>query len=274
MPPIHSVNDAHDPRLSDYRAVSRPSLAAERGLYVAEGRLVVERVIAAQPTAVRSLLLNPAAFAALETATSSLPEATPVYVGPPSLFEALTGVDIHRGCLAIVERPREPAIEELIASSHLMVGLEDCGNADNMGAVFRNAAAFGVDALVLSPGCCDPLYRKSVRTSMAAVSTMSWARASNWLATLDGFRTAGIVLIALTPRSPALTLDEFADMPRPDRLALLVGSEGDGLSDAALARADHRVRIPMTRSVDSLNLAVSTGIVLSRLSGPSISGTR
>lgn len=274
LSPIHAVSNADDQRLSDYRAVSRPSLAVERGIYVAEGRFVVERAIATQPTAVRSLLLNPAARVALEPSLSRLPVTTPVYVADAGLFEALTGFDMHRGCLAIVDRPPDLTVSEISASARLLVGLERCGNTDNMGGVFRNAAAFGVDGIVLSPGCCDPLYRKAVRTSMGAVMTVPWAQSTDWLDVLDELRDRGVVLVALTPQLSALTLDEFTAMPRGRRLALLVGSEGEGLSVEALARANYRVRIPTTRVVDSLNLAVSTGIALSRLSALSISGTR
>ena len=135
-----------------------------------------------------------------------------------------------------------------------------------MGGVFRNAAAFGADAVLISPGSCDPLYRKTIRTSMAAALSVPFAMAAPWPTALAAVRAAGFHVVALTLRKPSLTLEAFAAMPPPRRLALLIGAEGPGLSETAMACVDSRLRIPMTDAVDSLNLAVATGIVLSRLS--------
>src|SRR5262249_25698345 len=146
--------------------------------------------------------------------------------------------------------------------ANTIVVLEGVANADNVGGVFRNAAAFGADGILLSPTCCDPMYRKAIRTSMGAVLRVPFARAANWPAAIDELRAAGFTMVALTPRGPSVTLDEFRSRPRPDRVALIVGTEGAGLTAAIEAAADCRVRIPTTGEVDSLNLAVAAGIAL------------
>ena len=155
----------------------------------------------------------------------------------------------------------------LISSSvGVVLVLEGVSNADNVGGVFRNAAAFGVRGVLLSPTCCDPLYRKAIRTSMGAVLRVPFARLDDWPAGLTPMRGAGFTIAALTPRAPSETLDAFAARPRPERLALLVGTEGAGLTLAAESAADHRVRIPIDERVDSLNVAVAVGIALYALS--------
>jgi tRNA G18 (ribose-2'-O)-methylase SpoU len=172
---------------------------------------------------------------------------------------------VHRGCLALVERPRPASIDEVLRDARLVVVLEDVANADNVGGVFRNAAAFGVDAVLLSPSCCDPLYRKAIRTSMAATLQVPFARIADWPRGLAALGARGFTTVGLTPRAPAQSLDSFAAASRPARIALLVGNEGAGLSREAEAAAHHLVRVPIRPDVDSLNLVVATGIVLSRL---------
>ena len=153
----------------------------------------------------------------------------------------------------------------LVSPATLVVALDGVGNADNVGGVFRNAAAFGVDAVLLGPTCCDPLYRKAVRTSMAATLRVPFARVDDWSAALALLRAAGFAIVALTPREPSEELAAFAARPRPERLALLVGAEGAGLTRQSEAAADYRVRIAIRADVDSLNLAVAAGIALERL---------
>jgi tRNA G18 (ribose-2'-O)-methylase SpoU len=264
------INEPEDPRLAGYALLGDALALRQRGSFVAEGRFVVERLLLLKKYVIESLLLNEAAYRALEPLLAQAELAAPAYVCPPDFFLQLTGHDFHRGCLALVQRPAESAADDLIPSARVLVILEGVANADNVGAVFRNAAAFGVDAVLLGPGSGDPLYRKAIRTSMAHSLRVPFARLGGpgdaWPGCLSRLAQQGIELLALTPQEPSLGLDEFVDSPeRGPRFALLVGAEGDGLSDGALAQARRRLRIPMQPGVDSLNLAVATGIALQRL---------
>jgi len=265
MAVVH-VDDSADPRLAGYAHVSDAELLRAQRLFVAEGRFVLERVLADPALTVQSLLLSDASHRALQGPLARLPAATPIYVTAVENFLSVTGFNIHRGCLALVERPPVRSADALVQSGRTIVVLEAVTNADNVGSVFRSAAAFEVDAVLLSATCCDPLYRKAVRTSMAATLSVPFARLEHWPGELSLLKANGFTVVALTPRSDSATVDEFSAGSRPRRLALLVGTEGAGLSDAAEAAADHRVRIPISARVDSLNLAVASGIALSRLS--------
>ena len=257
-----------DARVRDYQSVADPELVRRRGLFVAEGRLVVERLIGLGRYAIRSLLLSDAALRALEPALASLPPAVPIFVCEAETFRGITGYDVHRGCLALAERPEEAPADALLRDAKLVVVLDGVTNADNVGGVFRNAAAFGADAVLLDAGSCDPLYRKAIRTSMAATLRVPFARLDgDWPAALADLKTRGFTLVALTPAEPARGLEEFAASRRPGRLALVFGSEGSGVSAASAAAADHRVRIPIHPDVDSLNLAVAAGIALHAVAG-------
>jgi tRNA G18 (ribose-2'-O)-methylase SpoU len=260
--PLIRVNGPADPRLAEYRLLSDADLLRARGLFVAEGRLVVSRLIQDGRSAIRSVLVSEAAGRAMGTTLAALPQHVPIYTcGGPEL-QSITGIDFHRGCLALVQRPAPVAVRELVAGTRSVVILEGVTNPDNIGGVFRNVAAFGADAVVLSPACSDPLYRKAVRTSMSATVRVPFARAETWPDVLDEIARLGLTIAALSPRESAASIDPFELSRRSDRVALLVGSEGDGLSAAAEARADLRVRIPIRPEVDSLNLAVATGIAL------------
>jgi tRNA G18 (ribose-2'-O)-methylase SpoU len=259
---IHSVDD---PRLRDYRGLSDPELLRSRNLFMAEGRLVVTRLLQDRRWTIRSVLLNRAACRQLEPAMKEVETTASILLCAPEHFLAITGHDIHRGCLALVERPRAVALEVALAGARLVIVLEGVSNPDNVGGVFRNAAAFGGDLVVLSPSCCDPLYRKAVRTSMGAALRVPFVQVAEWPEPLMQLRAAGFTLSALTLRQPSEPLSVFAARPRPEKTALLVGAEGSGLTAAAEAAADNRVRIPITASVDSLNLAVATGIALERM---------
>lgn len=268
------IRGLDDPRIADYRDIAEAELVRSRGLFVAEGRIVVRRLIEDRRYTLRSVLVSDAAHAALAGVLERAGGTTPVYVCDTADFLGITGHDIHRGCLALVERPPARTVGGLLSivedrtaagSSATFVVLEGVTNADNVGGVFRNAAAFGVDAVVLSSTCCDPLYRKAIRTSMAATLRVPYARAERWPGDLDQLREHGFSIVALTPREPSITLDELAQGPRPPRIAWLVGTEGEGLTTAAAALADHHVRIPIAANVDSLNLAVAVGISLYRL---------
>lgn len=266
--PLSHIIDLDDPRIADYRHVSDARLIEEKGLFVAEGRLVVERLLAAGRYRVRSMLVKETDYASLVPPAIDSP--FPVYVASSDLMRRLTGFNFHRGCLALAERPAPVAAADVVAGlagDAMVVALEEITNADNVGGVFRNAAAFGVGAVLLSPGGCDPLYRKAIRTSMAATLRLPFARVAPWPDGLSELHAAGLSIVALTPAAGARDLAAFARDPgRPRRLALLVGTEGAGLSAAAEALADARVRIPMAPGVDSLNLATATGIALYSLS--------
>jgi tRNA G18 (ribose-2'-O)-methylase SpoU len=217
---------------------------------------------------VQSLLVNDAAWRALEPACARLAPDVTAFVCETQDFAPLTGYDFHRGCLALVSRPAPIALDALIGSAagvRSFVLLEDVANVDNVGGIFRNAAAFGVDGILLSDGCGDPLYRKAIRTSMAATLRVPFATATSgggWTTALTTLRAHGFQIVALTPREPAVTLDVFARQPRAERIAWLVGAEGPGLTSETDALADVRVRIPISDAVDSLNVAVATGIAL------------
>ena len=262
---IARISGPGDPRIEAYRDVAAPDRLRARGLFVAEGRAVVRRLMDEAPDDVRSLLLSHAALRDLEPALAALGPGVPVYVCDAADFLGITGHDLHRGCLALAARPEPRHVDALLVSARMVIVLEGVTDADNVGGVFRNAAAFGADAVVLSPTCCDPLYRKAIRTSMAATLRVPFARAGEWPGALTRIRALGFTIIALTPRQPSEDLDVFASRPRPERLALLIGTEGAGLTPEAEAAADDRVRVPIRAGVDSLNLAVATGIALYRL---------
>jgi tRNA G18 (ribose-2'-O)-methylase SpoU len=264
---LERLNGPLDPRVAEYRLLAEPELVRSRGLFVAEGRLVVRRVIDDGRYVVRSALVNGAAYESLKPQLDRLAHRASVYLCQPRDFPDITGHQIHRGCLALVERPVERSVESVLDGARRIVVLEGVTNADNVGGVFRNAAAFAADAVLLSPATCDPLYRKAIRTSMAATLRIPFARVDAWPSGLEALRASGFVLAALTPRSPAVDLDTFA-RTAPSKLAVVVGTEGEGLSEAAEAIADVRVRIPIVPDVDSLNLAVAVGIALYRLAQP------
>lgn len=263
-----SIESAGDPRLAAYRDAARPKELAARGVFVAESRLVVERVLADRRYSVESLLLNAAAHRALAQALAE-PDF-PVYLAPASVFKELTGHDFHRGCLGVVRRPPPCSFADIVEGARTLLVLERVANPDNIGAVFRSAAAFGADAILLGPGSGDPLYRKSIRTSMASTLRVPFARFSEsgvpWPEELGRLRERGIELVALTPREPALDLEEYRTRRGERPIALLLGEEGAGLSEPVLQLADCRVRIAIRSEVDSLNLAVAAGIALERLS--------
>ena len=253
-----------DPRLDDYRNVSDGELLRRRQLFVGEGRLVVRRLLSSAH-AVASLLLNESSFASLSAEFGPALDGIPVYVGPTAQLAQIVGFNVHRGCLALAERPAERAADEITRDAMLLLVLENVTDADNVGSAFRNAAAFGVDGVLLS-ACCDPLYRKALRTSVGHVLNVPFARVPDLVAELSSLKSRGCVVLALTPRDDATPLSEFAASPaRRGRIAILVGNERDGLTPGVERLADLRVRIPMHRGVDSLNLSTAIGIALDRL---------
>jgi tRNA G18 (ribose-2'-O)-methylase SpoU len=253
-----------DPRVSGYHAVSDPDLLRRRNQFVAEGRLVVERLVALGGYQIRSLLLSTAACAALQREGAALPDV-PIYVCSTAAFRQLAGLNLHRGCLALVDRPEPRRVGDLMADARLVVALEAVANPDNIGGIFRNAAAFGVDAVLLGPGCADPLYRKAIRTSMAAVLQVPYAVVERWPADLELMRHSQFHIAALTPGTSAQSIDSFVAGRRFSRVVLVFGAEGTGLAAGTLAAADSQVRIPISSRVDSLNVVVACGIALAVL---------
>jgi tRNA G18 (ribose-2'-O)-methylase SpoU len=261
--PVIEVPDAADPRLADYADLTDVALrsAAEpaHGLYMAEGRLVIERALAAGHTP-RSVLAEPRRLPEVTALLGPDHEPhTSVYLAPPQVLRAVTGYRVHRGALAAMHRPAPRTLAEVTAGATRILVLEDLVDHTNVGAAFRCAAALGFDAVVVSPRCADPLYRRSVKVSMGAVLALPWARADAWPAALHELRAAGFAILALTPDPAAAPLHHVAADP-PARLAVLIGTEGDGLTPAARAAADREVTIPMAGGIDSLNAAAATAV--------------
>lgn len=265
--PIVRLDDGGDERLALYRNVPDPELLREHRLFVAEGRLVVRTLLTRSSLRPRSVLVTAAALEGLSDLVA-MHQALPWLVVPQAIMNGIVGFDIHRGCLAIGERPADPPLGALVSdrARGRLVVLEHVTNADNVGGIFRCAAAFGVRAVVLGPRCCDPLYRKAIRTSIGASLVVPFAAAGDWPAAIDGIRSRGYRVAALTPRQDASNLDEVAgELAQEERVAVLAGSEGTGLTGEALAHADVLVRIPIAPAIDSLNVTVAVGIALHRL---------
>lgn len=262
--PVIPVHDPDDQRIAAYRNVPDPDLLIQSGLFVAEGRLVVRRLIDGRGFSVRSVMVNDAALVPLRESLA-MHHDLPVYLVPQAVINNITGFNMHRGCLAIAERPRPREWREVISGARRVIALERIANADNVGSVFRSAAAFGVDAVLLERTCTDPLYRKAIRTSMGAALTIRFAAAEPWPEVLRELAGDGWVVVAMTPSPTALALRPLALAIADRPIVLVVGNEGDGLSDAALDACTHRARIPMTSRVDSLNVATAAAIALYEL---------
>jgi len=259
---ILRIDDAQDPRLEAYRAVRERDLAGRDGLFVAEGRVVLEKAVAAMPDAIASVLVAEHRLASLADVLAGLPAGTPVYSAGQAAMDEVVGFPIHRGILAVGRRPARDAADLIAAlpAEALVVALVGIANHDNMGGIFRNAAAFGADAVLLDETCCDPLYRKAIRVSVGAALTIPFARAgdaASMVAALDG---AGLETVSLSPRGAM----ELGDLRAASRAAALFGAEGPGLPETILART-RAVRIAMAGGFDSLNVATTSGIVLHHL---------
>ncbi len=256
---IAPVDALDDPRLDDYRDIREGRLRTH-GSFAVESREVVRRLLVERTFHLRSVLLTEAVLDGLR---DLLDPSTTVYVAPNDIICGVIGLNFHRGCMGIADRGTPRTLEDVLAASpRTIVVCEQLSNPDNVGGVFRNAMAFGADAVVLSPGSADPLYRKVVRVSMGGALAVPFVETTAWPDALDRLRAAGFTVVALTTVGGT---DVVAIAP-PAKLALVVGSEGDGLTDAALARADVRATIPMVADVDSLNVVVACGIALDRLS--------
>ena len=260
---IIPITELDLPDLSDYsrltdvalRRVSEPA----GGLYIAESPKVIGRAIAAghQP---RSLLVQEQWLPDAQRLLTDWPDV-PVYVGEARVLEKLTGYNLHRGALAAMHRPALPDVGDLIKDARRIVILEDIVDHTNVGAIFRSVAGLGADAVLISPRCADPLYRRSVRVSMGTVLQVPWTRLPEWPLAVPLLHEAGFHLAALALADDAVSLDVFASRA-PERVALVLGTEGDGLSTHALAAADTVVTIPMLHGVDSLNVASASAVAL------------
>ena len=257
---VERIDDAADPRLADYRDLTdvalRRVLEPAGGLYIAESAKVIRRALAAGHRP-RSLLVQEKWLAEVEPLAGD----APVYVVTDAVAERLTGYAVHRGALAAMHRPEMPSVADTVAGARLVLVLEDIVDHTNVGAAFRAAAGLGADAVLVAPRCADPLYRRSVRVSMGTVFQVPWTRLPAWPEAGGILHAAGLHLAALALADDAVPLDEFA-ASRPPRVALLLGSEGDGLSRRALQAADSVVTIPMAGDVDSLNVAAASAVAL------------
>lgn len=242
-----------------------PELLRDHGVFIAEGRLVVQRLLEQSSLKARSVLVTRAAREQLEPALAQA--ACPVFLAEPALVADLVGFNVHRGCLAIGERPPQRGVESLVSSAGPapLVVLERVGNPDNVGGVFRNAAALGAGAVLLSPGCADPLYRKAIRTSMGAALTVPFAAFESWPSGLESLRAGARTIVALTTSPDAAPIEEVANRVKGP-VALLLGHEGHGLSAEARRHAHREARIPMARGADSLNVSSAAAIALYRFS--------
>jgi tRNA G18 (ribose-2'-O)-methylase SpoU len=264
MPQVIEVDDPGDPRLDDFRDLTtadrRPDRPGGRGLVIAEGVVVVQRMLRS-PYPVRSLLGVRRRIEALTADLAAYHRADlPCYVASADVMADAVGFHLNRGVLAVADRAAEPDITDLTGAARLLCVLEGVGDHENLGSIFRNAAGLGVDGVLLGPGCSDPLYRRAVRVSMGHVLRVPFARLDDWPAGLHRLRADGFRLLALTPNPAAVPLHEA--VAPGGRTAVLLGSEGPGLTDEALAAADARVRIPMAGDVDSLNVATAAAIAL------------
>jgi len=268
------VGSADDPRLADYVTLTdarlRTHLEAEHGLFIAEGTKVIARAVAAGYP-VRSMLLASSRLADLPAlGVAGAGADAPVYVVSDEVAEKLTGYNVHRGALASLGRKPLPEVSAVIAGARRIVVLEDLVDHGNVGAIFRCAAALGVDAVLLSPRCADPLYRRSVKVSMGAVFAIPYARMTGWYDGLAELKASGFRVLALTPDEDAAPIS--AALGQAGRVALLLGTEGDGLSARWRHQADEAVRIPMNPAaraagVDSLNVVAAAAIACHLLAG-------
>jgi tRNA G18 (ribose-2'-O)-methylase SpoU len=266
LPPgVLVVAGVGDPRLADYAGLTDVALRSRRepelGLYMAESEKVIRRALAAGHRP-RSLLLSDRWLEPMADLVSRvIAGGAPVFVGPRETLEEITGFNVHRGAIAAMHRPDPVPLERLLDGARRVVVLEDVVDHTNVGAVFRSVAGIGSDAVLVSPRCADPLYRRSVRVSMGTVFQVPWGRLEPWPHGLDQLRLRGFTVAALALGPAAISLDDLAADP-PPKLALVLGTEGDGLTDLTLTQADLRVQIPMAGGVDSLNVAAAAAVAL------------
>ncbi|WP_431695609.1 TrmH family RNA methyltransferase [Kocuria rhizophila] len=254
------LSDPADPRVVDYTSLTdvslRRKLEPERGLYLAESSKVLRRALDAGH--------RPRSFFMAEKWVDGLRDVleahdVPVYVGSDEVLEQITGFHLHRGAMAAMHRPAPLPLENVLASARRVAILEDIVDHTNVGAIFRSAAALDVDAVLVTPRCADPLYRRAVRVSMGTVFQVPWVRLEHWTADLQRVKDAGFLTAALALSEDAVTVDALA-AEHPEKLALILGTEGQGLGAATLHHADRDVIIPMSHGVDSLNVAAASAV--------------
>lgn len=260
---VQRIESLDMPGLEDFTSLTdvalRRKLEPEGGLYLAESPKVIERALQAGHTP-RSVLLLEQWLPRIEPMLEAYPEVA-VFVGEPEQLEALTGFHLHRGALASMRRPEPLDPSKLLRESRRIVVLEDLADHTNVGAIFRSVAALGADGVLLTPGCADPLYRRAVRVSMGAVLQVPWARLPHWREAGPLIRDSGFELAAFALRDDAEDLADFVHSV-PEKLALMFGTEGEGLSRRALSAATRRVTIPMEHEVDSLNVSTAAALAL------------
>ncbi|MEO7061876.1 MAG: RNA methyltransferase [Lapillicoccus sp.] len=249
--------------LADYVALTDVALRRrtepERGLYIAESEKVIRRALAVGHRPRSYLMARRWLTELADVVAAAEADGVPVFVGDHEVIERLTGFHLHRGALAAMHRPEPARVEDLLAGARRVAVLEDIVDHTNVGAIFRSAAALGVDAVLVTPQCADPLYRRSIRVSMGTVFQVPWTRIDPWPSGMEVLRDHGFTVAALGLADASVSLDELAAAP-PDRLALVLGTEGDGLGRQTLAGADVTVRIPMAGGVDSLNVAAASAV--------------
>ncbi len=259
MARLIEIDDADDPRLGDYRDLRdvqlRKHLEAEHGLFLAEGEKVVRRAVEGG-FPVRSFLMAPRWLDGLGDVLDRT--EAPCYVLSEALAEEVTGFHVHRGALASLERLPLPTVEQVLAGARTVVVLENIVDHTNVGAVFRSAAALGIDAVLLAPRCADPLYRRAVKVAMGAVFTVPYARIDDWYDALPQVSAAGFTTVAMTLADDATDIEDA--VAGLDRVALALGTEGSGLSPRWEQSADRRAVIPMREGIDSLNVAAATAV--------------
>jgi tRNA G18 (ribose-2'-O)-methylase SpoU len=253
------LDDPADPRLADYRDLRdvelRKHLEAEHGLFLAEGEKVVRRAVEAGFPA-RSFLMAPRWLEGLADVLDG--SDAPCYVVSEELAERVTGFHVHRGALASLERRPLPSVDEVLEGARTVLVLEDIVDHTNVGAILRSGAALGVDAVLLSPRCADPLYRRAVKVAMGAVFTLPWTRVEDWYDALPALSSRGFTTVAMTLAEDAVPLDDA--VAGLDKVALVLGGEGHGLSPRWQSSADRRAVIPMREGIDSLNVAAATAV--------------
>ncbi|HEX4057642.1 MAG TPA: RNA methyltransferase [Galbitalea sp.] len=256
---VVEITTLDDPRLADYSHVTDVALKKSGGgLYIAESLLVLQRALAAGHV--------PRSVLALGSSVADAVEATagfdiPIFAGPPELLERLTGYLLHRGLIAAMHRPALPAVEDLLRDARRIVILENVVDPTNVGAIFRSVAAIGAEAVLVTPRCSDPFYRRSIRVSMGTVLQVPWTRVGDWPSTKELLTASGFQVAALALADDAVDLREFA-ASAPERVALVLGAEGEGLTAEALAAADTIVTIPMAHGIDSLNVAAAAAVAM------------
>ena len=264
---VAEVDDPSDPRLHPFRDLTdtelRLRVEPKGGFFMAEGRLVIERV-ARSGYRIGAVLTAPKWLPTLAEALPSY--AGPILVASREVIDAIAGYRVHRGALAVVRRPDPRSVPDIANAPGSLLILEDLVDPTNVGLVFRSAAALGIAGVVLSPRCADPLYRRAVKTSMGAVLDLPWARSSDWEADIAGMREIGVSILALTPDPGAEPIDRALSARMCERVALMVGTEGAGLSDAAMRWSERRARIPMSAGMDSLNVAAAVAVACYALS--------